>query len=82
VRVAKRLKFSGGTLLAVAIEKEGAGRETFLKAKRLPRSVSEGSVAFLKGKTLSFFDMANMSVANAPVVRVKSLAAIVRLLME
>ena len=82
VRVAKRLKFSNGVLLAVVIEREDVSREAFLRAKRLPRSVGAGTVAFLNGKTLSFFDSASMSVAEAPVERVKSLADTVRLLME
>ena len=82
VRVIKRLKYSKGTLLAVVVEKDGVGRESFLKAKHLTRSISEGSVVFLKGKTLSFFDMASMSEAEASVERVRSLTEVVRLLME
>lgn len=82
VRVAKRLKFSRGVLLAVVIEKEGVVSEAFLKIKRLPRSVVAGTIAFLNGKTLAFFDLANMSVAEAKVQRVKKLAEVVRLLME
>jgi hypothetical protein len=82
VRVAKRLKFSRGVLLAVVIEREGLVSEAFLKIKRLPRSVVAGTIAFLNGKTLAFFDLATMSVAEAKVQRVKKLAEVVRLLMD
>jgi hypothetical protein len=82
VRVAKRLKFSGGVLLAVVIEKEGVVSEAFLKIKRLPRSVVAGTIAFLNGKNFAFFDLATMSVAEAKVQRVKNLSEVVRLLMD
>lgn len=82
VRVARRLKIAGGTLLAVLIAKDADEHEAFLRSKLLPRFLKEGSVAFLKGKTLSFFDITTMEPREVAVERVKSLSAVVRLLLK
>jgi hypothetical protein len=82
VRVVKRLRLSRGVLLAVIIEKDGVISEAFLKATRLPRSVTAGTIAFLNGKNLAFFELATMSVAETKVERVKKLAEVVRLLTD